>query len=210
MDKQSFYTSYSVFKQPLGFLNIADPQKAIDEIKSCVQSFPQVTFRGFYNAKSFKHDSDIIVWAHSNSVEDLQNAISSLLSTQIFAHLNISFQITSMHVEAEFNKSHIPAFTKGANPKKWLCIYPFIRSYDWYLLRAEKRSQMMKEHGLLGARYPNILANTTACFALSDYEWMLAFESDCINDLVNMIKDLRYTEARLFVQEETPFYTGKK
>ena len=68
---------------------------------------------------------------------------------------------------------------------------------------------MLVEHGMAARGYKNLLSNTVAAFALGDYEWILALESDDLHDLVDMMRDLRATKARLHVREEIPFYTGR-
>ncbi|WP_435541693.1 chlorite dismutase family protein, partial [Glaesserella parasuis] len=61
-----------------------------------------------------------------------------------------------------------------------------------------------------GAAFRGVTANTVASFALGDYEWLLPMESDVLSDLTDMMRDLRYTEARRHVREEVPFYTGRR
>ena len=69
---------------------------------------------------------------------------------------------------------------------------------------------MLREHGVKGAAFKGVIANTVAAFALGDYEWLLPMEADEVTDLVDMMRDLRYTEARRHVREELPFYTGRR
>ena len=69
---------------------------------------------------------------------------------------------------------------------------------------------MLREHGLLGRDYPQVNANTVAAFALGDYEWLLSFEADDLHDLVDMMRHLRYSDARLHVRDELPFHTGRR
>jgi chlorite dismutase len=89
-------------------------------------------------------------------------------------------------------------------------VYPFVRSYDWYVLPAEERSAMLREHGLAARDYGDVRANTVAAFALGDYEWLLAFEAGELHRIVDLMRDLRATEARRHVREEVPFYTGPR
>ena len=77
-------------------------------------------------------------------------------------------------------------------------------------LDPKERGQMLRDHGVLGREFPDVLANTVAAFALSDYEWMICLEAPELIDLVDMMRHLRYTEARHHVREETPFYTGRR
>jgi chlorite dismutase len=111
---------------------------------------------------------------------------------------------------AEFNKSHVPAFIAGEEAHKYVCVYPFVRSYEWYLLPDDERRKMLADHGMEARDYPDVRANTVPAFALGDYEWILAFEADELHRIVDLMRHLRSTEARRHVREEVPFYTGTK
>jgi chlorite dismutase len=62
----------------------------------------------------------------------------------------------------------------------------------------------------MGREHPGVLANTISTFALSDYEWLLAFESDDVGKIVDLMRHLRDTRARLHVREELPFIVGRR
>ncbi len=109
---------------------------------------------------------------------------------------------------AEFSKDHAPAFVRGEEPKKYLCVYPFVRTPEWYLLPAEERAAMLREHGEIGREFPDVLANTTSAFGINDWEWILAFEADELDRIVDCIRRLRDAKARLYTKEEVPFVTG--
>ena len=115
-----------------------------------------------------------------------------------------------MHRPAEFNNAHVPAFLAEEEARGYLCVYPFVRSYDWYVMPEEDRRRMLVEHGQMGREYPDVRANTVASFALGDYEWILAFEADELHRIVDLMRHLRASEARLHVREEIPFYTGPR
>lgn len=68
----------------------------------------------------------------------------------------------------------------------------------------------MREHGAAARDYADVLANTISAFALGDYEWLLAFESDDLIRIVDLMRELRAVEARLHVREEVPFFTGRR
>ena len=116
----------------------------------------------------------------------------------------------ALHRPAEFNKSHLPSFIMGEEPGRWIAVYPFVRSYDWYLLKPEDRRRILAEHGQAGRDYPDVRANTVPSFALGDYEWILAFEGPELDRIVDLMWKMRYTEARLHVREEIPFHTGRR
>ena len=72
-----------------------------------------------------------------------------------------------------------------------MCVYPFVRSYEWYLLPDEERRAMLAEHGQMARDFPDVRANTVASFALGDYEWILAFEADELHRIVDLMRHLR-------------------
>ena len=82
-----------------------------------------------------------------------------------------------VHREAEFAKNHTPAYSRGVEPAEWLCVYPFVRSYEWYLLPDAERGAMLRDHGMLGREFPQVISNTVSSFALGDWEWILGLEA---------------------------------
>lgn len=169
-----------------------------------------VTVRGFYDVSGLRADADLMVWMHGPVAEDLQRAVRRLRRTDLIAPLLPTWNAMAVHRDAEFNKRHVPGYLRGIPAKQWLTVYPFVRSYEWYLLPDEERRAMLADHGRKGAAFRGVVANTMASFALGDYEWMLPMESDELTDLVDMMRELRYTEARRHVREEVPFFTGRR
>jgi len=203
---QLAYTVYVVLRrnpdQPASGKGV---QKAVEAVTA-----DGVTVRGIYDVSGLRADADIMLWLHGPDPEKLQSAVRTLRRSALLRSLLPTWNAMGVHVQAEFSRSHAPAFMYGKEPKQWLCVYPFVRSYEWYLLPEEERRDMLAEHGRKGSAFTGVLANTVASFALGDYEWLLGLESDELLDLVDMMRDLRYTEARRHVREEVPFYTGRR
>jgi chlorite dismutase len=187
------------------------PSGTSEEVENLVAelSAEGVTVRGFYDVSSLRADADVMVWLVGQAAEDLQMALRQLRRTALFATLLPTWNALGVHREAEFNTAHTPGFLRGERARSWLTVYPFVRSYDWYVLPEADRKRMLAEHGRKGAAYKSVVANTVAAFALGDYEWILPMESDVLVDLVDMMRDLRATDARLHVREEVPFFTGR-
>ena len=169
-----------------------------------------VVVRGSYDVAGLRADADIMIWWHSASPDALQEAYGLLRRTALGRHLEPVWSQMALHRPAEFNKSHLPAFLAGEEARPYICVYPFVRSYEWYLLPDEERRFMLAEHGKMARGYPDVRANTVASFALGDYEWMLAFEADELHRIVDLMRDLRASGARRHVREEVPFYTGRR
>lgn len=204
------YTMWSVFRA-------ATPLPAIREDVSTevTNLFEQlaakdVVVRGTYEVSGLRADADLMVWWHAASADALQDGYGMLRRSALGRHLAPVWSAMALHRPAEFNKSHIPAFLAGEEPRAYLCVYPFVRSYDWYLLPDAERRDMLAEHGRMARGYPDVRANTVASFALGDYEWLLAFEADELHRIVDLMRDLRASRARLHVREEVPFFTGRR
>jgi peroxiredoxin len=203
------YTMWSVFRvaRPL-----ADDERtaAADEVQALFDELAgkDVVVRGTYDVSGLRADADLMVWWHASTAEALQEAYGRLRRTALGRHLEPVWSQMALHRPAEFNKSHIPAFLAEEEPRRYVSVYPFVRSYEWYLLPDEERRFMLAEHGKMARDYPDVRANTVAAFALGDYEWMLAFEADELHRIVDLMRELRAATARRHVREEVPFYTG--
>jgi chlorite dismutase len=169
-----------------------------------------VTIRGFYDVSSLRADADIMIWLHGPDPQKLQWALRELRRSELLRDLLPTWNALAVHRDAEFSANHLPAFMRGKEPEKWLTVYPFVRSYEWYLLPEDERKAMLARHGRMGAAFPQVLANTVASFALGDYEWILGLEAPELVDLVDLMRHLRGADARLHVREEVPFYTGRR
>lgn len=189
-----------------------DVPRFVDELDGVISLVEDedVTLRGIYDVSGLRADADVMLWLHGPTAEGLQWALRELKRTRLLRALLPTWNAMGVHRDAEFNKSHVPGFLRGVEPKSWLTVYPFVRSYEWYLLPPEERGRMLAEHGRKGAAFRGAVANTVSAFALGDYEWLLPIESDELLDLVDMMRDLRATDARRHVREEVPFYTGRR
>ena len=170
----------------------------------------ELTVRGWYDIGGLRSDADLMVWWHGPSIESVQGAYQRLRASELGRHLEPVWSVAALHRPAEFNRGHIPAFMADEAPGDYICVYPFVRSYEWYLLPPEERGTMLRDHGIAAAGYKDVRANTVSAFALGDYEWILAFEAAQLDRIVDLMRDLRATEARRHVREELPFFTGPR
>jgi chlorite dismutase len=205
------YTAWSVFRvsRPLGEGDRSALVREVDELIEQLAA-KDVTVRGTYDVSALRADADLMVWWHAETADALQEAYSRLRRTALGTHLEPVWSNMALHRPAEFNKSHVPAFLADEEPRAYLCVYPFVRSYDWYVLPEDERRAMLAEHGQMARGYPDVRANTVSSYALGDYEWILAFEADELHRIVDLMRHLRGSRARLHVREELPFYTGRR
>jgi chlorite dismutase len=200
------YALWAVFRRPVVLTDLERP------VLESVHDAPVdgVEIRGFYDVSGLRADADILVWLVGPHAESLQESLRRLRRAAPFVALEPVWNVMGVHRDAEFSPDHAPAYAKGLPPKTWLTVYPFVRSFEWYLLPEDERRALLAEHGRRGAQHATVQTNTVAAFALGDYEWVLALEAEDPLDLVDLMRDIRHTGARLHVREETPFYTGRR
>jgi chlorite dismutase len=205
------YTAWSVFRSALP-LGESDRPSLAGEVAALFDQLQSkdVVVRGTYDVSALRADADLMIWWHAPAAEALQDAYSRFRRTELGTHLQPVWSNMAVHRPAEFNKSHIPAFLADETPRAYLCVYPFVRSYEWYLLPDAERRALLAEHGQMAREYPDVRANTVPSFALGDYEWVLAFEADELHRIVDLMRHLRGSETRRHVRLEVPFYTGTR
>ena len=148
-------------------------------------------------------------WWVAPTSDDLQDLYVRFRRTRLGRCSEPVWSVMALHRPAEFNKSHIPAFwprrsraptsasTRSCGRTSGTCC-------------PEERRKMLAEHGMMAREYTDVRANTVPSFALNDYEWILAFEAAELHRIVDLMRDLRGTDARLHTRVETPFYTGPR
>lgn len=203
------YVMYAVFRWRG---ELTDRAAAVAEVDSLLGQLAQkgVVTRGVYSISGFRPDADFMFWWVAPTSDDLQEAYAGFRRTALGRACEPVWSAIGIHREAEFNKAHVPAFLEGKAPGAYACVYPYNRTNEWYLLEPAERGAMLREHGVMGREYPDVLANTVAAFALGDYEFLLAFEAAELHRIVDLMRHLRGAQARAHTRLETPFFTGPR
>lgn len=201
------FTCYSVFARrgPAPAAVAAQTEALIESLSTA-----GITTRGLYDVHGMPANADLLVWLHGPAAEALQQAQRDFQRRALGDQVELVWSGFGVHRQAEFSRQHIPAFLQPTPPKHWLTVYPFVRSYQWYLLPESERRALLAEHGKMGREFGQVLSNTVAAFALGDYEWLLALEADELVDLTDLMRHLRGSGARAHVRLEVPFFTGHR
>ena len=135
INEQIRYTTWSVFRSatPIGD---ADRAPLVAEVEALVEQLAakDVVVRGFYDVSALRADADVVLWMHAETSDALQDAYHRFRRTGFGSTLEPVWSQMALHRPAEFNKSHVPAFLADENAKDYVCIYPFVRPYEVYLL----------------------------------------------------------------------------
>ncbi|HEY6499668.1 MAG TPA: hydrogen peroxide-dependent heme synthase [Streptosporangiaceae bacterium] len=217
LNEQIRYTMWSVFRvansgaldDPAvggGRENLA---REVTDLLDQVAGKDTVT-RGCYDVQGLRADADYMFWWHAPAPDDLQEIYARFRRTRLGRASEPVWSAMALHRPAEFNKGHVPAFLAEEEPRNYVSVYPFVRSYEWYLIDPAERRRLLAQHGMMAREYPDVRANTVASFSLNDYEWILAFEADELHRIVDLMRHLRGAEARRHTRVEIPFFTGRR
>ncbi|HZA40727.1 MAG TPA: hydrogen peroxide-dependent heme synthase [Actinomycetota bacterium] len=209
MSEETIYVAYPVFRADPDRLASVDRTVAAKEIAALLDSFGgRVENRGIYSTAGFTAHADLMFWWIGPSADDLQDVMTAFRQTEVGRALEHTEVFLGLVQPAEFAPDHRPSFVAGKDPLKYLCVYPFVRTPEWYLLEPSERAKLLREHGEAARSFSDVQANTTMAFGLGDWEWILAFEAESPVRIVELIRQLRATEARRYTKVEIPFVTG--
>jgi chlorite dismutase len=202
---RKFFFNFSFFKLDPKWRWMADlaKEESAKEVENVIAN-TGIRFRS-YSTLGLRDDADFLFWFASESIEDIQSAISKLYLTVFGKYISPSqvyLSSTRPSIYAKTGKTL--SFLSGDEPKKYVVVYPFIKTREWYLLPEDQRQKMMNEHIEVGKSYPQVILNTTYSFGLDDGDFMLAFETDDLHAFQNLIMDLRGTKVSKYVAVDTP------
>lgn len=158
-----------------------------------------------YSTIGLRHDCDFLILTISPSLENIQVFASKIYSTILGKYVEPVNTFLSLTRKSTYSNQVKLGFERdGDAPLKYLVVYPFIKSREWYLLPLETRKQMMDEHIKVGRKYPDIRLNTTYSFGIGDQDFMLAFETDDLSSFQDLIMELRETQVSRYILKDLP------
>ncbi|MFQ5664455.1 MAG: chlorite dismutase family protein [Terriglobia bacterium] len=166
-----------------------------------------------YSLVGIRGDCDFMLWRVGLELEPLQQMAARVLATRLGHYLTVPYSYLSMTKRSIYLVGHEHEGQTDSRGRivpgqhKYLFIYPFVKTREWYRLTEAARQGIMKEHIAIGHKYPRVKLNTTYSFGLDDQEFVLAFESDHPEDFVDLVMELRESEASRYTLRDTPIFT---
>ena len=166
-----------------------------------------------YSTVGLKGDCDILLWRIATSTDEFQAHSQSINKSRLGAYLELNLSFLSMTKRSMYIDKLDPFHTTESRThiipgkRKYLFIYPFVKTRDWYLLPQPERQKLMDEHIRVGNKYPSVKLNTTYSFGLDDQDFVVAFESDEPKDFLDLVQELRETQSSKYTQRDTPIFT---
>ena len=204
-EQKRLFFNFSFFKVDPKWRWMADlaKEESAKEVDNVLGN-SQVRYRS-YSTLGLRDDAEFLIWSISESVEKFQDVAAKLYQTVFGKYIiptRIYLSCTRPSVYSRNPTTH--GWLAGEEQKKYVIVYPFIKTREWYLLPMEKRKEMMAEHIAVGQKYPDVHLNTTYSFGIHDEDFMLEFETDALERFQDLIMDLRETHVSRYVQLDTP------
>lgn len=169
-----------------------------------------------YSTMGTRGDCDFLLWFAASELDMLQEGATRVFSTALGQYLTIPHSFLAMTKRSIYVESHVHAGQEGVRthlrPTKaqYLFVYPFVKQRSWYTLSKAVRQAMMDEHIEIGHRYPSVRLNTTYSFGLDDQEFVVAFETNVPEDFLQLVMDLRESQASAYTERDTPIFTCQR
>ncbi len=183
------------------------------EFAAVVEEFSSHMFIRSFSLVGMRGDADFMLWQAADTLEDIQELHTRLWSTALGKYLAQPYSYLAMTRRSPYIGSHKHPGQEGARTRlrpgdaRYLIIYPFVKTRQWYVLPAEERQRMMNDHFRIGHKYPSVKINTTYSFGLDDQEFVVGFETDSPEDFLNLVMELREVEGSLYTLRDTPIFT---
>lgn len=166
-----------------------------------------------YSTAGLKAETDFLLWRISLSADDFQTQTAAMNRSKLGAYLTMPHSFLSMTKRSMYLDKLDPFHTAESRThiipgkRKYLFVYPFVKTRDWYLLAPEKRQEVMDGHIRVGNEFPSVKLNTTYSFGLDDQDFVVAFETEEPKDFLDLVMKLRETESSKYTHRDTPIFT---
>jgi chlorite dismutase len=193
------------------WLNELGKEEAAKEFASLIEIANTKMKVRVYSTLGLRDDSEFMLWMISKDVEKMQVMASKIYLTVFGKYIESSRVYLGSYRQSIYSKNTkmTPGYLledniKENEPMKYVIVYPFTKSREWYLLPFEERMKMMDEHIAVGRKFPQVRLNTSYSFGIGDQDFMLAFETNDLMVFQDLIVQLRETRVSSYVVKDTP------
>ena len=207
MARERHFVKYTFLKVDPAWRRLDAEERAVHKrefIAACEDFAEQRLLRAFSTVGT-RGDADMMLLTQATNLERIHEFHVVLQQSGLMKWATIPYSYLALTKESEYSdESRLevrPA--KG----KYLFVYPFVKTREWYLLDKDERWRIMQEHIRVGREYPSVDLNTSYSFGLDDQEFVVAFETDEPRDFLDLVQRLRTTESSRYTKRDTPTFT---
>jgi chlorite dismutase len=185
--------------------------EAVAEIENLVNRYAEGMMIRPYSTVGTRADADLLLWTAAHELSAVQELARDFSTTALGLHSQTRHSFLAMTKRSTYLDNHVHDGQERLHVKpskaRYLFVYPFVKTRDWYMLPKAERQRIMDEHIGIGHKYPSVKINTTYSFGLDDQDFVVAFETNEPGDFVDLVMDLRETEGSKFTVRDTPIFT---
>ena len=189
----------------------SDRAEAIAEVEGVVARYAEGMMVRPYSTLGYRADSDICFWTASHELSSIQDFARDFGRTNLGQLVDNTQSFLSMTKRSMYLDTHQHPGQERLHIRpshaRYVFVYPFVKTRQWYLLSKQERQRVMDEHIAVGHKYPGVKINTTYSFGLDDQDFVVAFETNEPGDFLDLVMDLRETEGSLYTVRDTPIFT---
>lgn len=193
-----------------------DPQEQAEhkqELVDVIRTFNRRMLLRPYSLMGTRSDSELLLWQIAESPLPFRELATAIARTGMGGYLQMVYSYFSQTKRSIYEIRGAAADMEeerlviDPSEAKYLFVYPFIKTRDWYQMSLHARQGIMDEHIDVGRKYPSVRLNTTYSFGIDDYEFIVAFETDEPSDFLDLVQELRETESSRYTLQDTPLFT---
>ena len=202
------YAKFTFFKLDQAWRRLPEEERARDkaEFLAACQDFDQDYSLRAYSTIGTRGDTDLLLLSQSRVLEDIHTFHVVLGQSGLAKWMETPYSYLSMTKVSEYSQESARHEICVSN-RKYLYVYPFDKKREWYSLSLDERRRIMEGHIETGRKYPQISINTAYSFGLDDQEFVVSFEGDEPSDFLELVQELRGTEASSYTLRDTPIFT---
>ncbi len=209
------YVRFALYKVDQSWRRLDADEQAVQkqELAGVIRSFNRRMLLRPYSLMGTRADVELLLWQIAESPQAFHELATAVVSTQMGGYLNMVYSYLSQtkrsiyEIRGTANDTEEERLVIDPSEAKYLFVYPFIKTRDWYQMSQQARQGIMDEHIEVGRKYPSVRLNTTYSFGLDDYEFILAFETDEPSDFLDLVQELRETESSRYTLQDTPLFS---
>ncbi len=207
--------NFSFYKVDLAWRRLSESErkKGKAEFTEVVQSYSKELILLPYSTVGIRSDADFLLWRIGLTLEPMQEMSAKLSKTGLGTYLTTTYSYLATTKRSMYIDKHTHEGQEGSRTRikpglsKYLFVYPFVKTREWYQLPFAERQEMMNAHIKTGHKYPKIKINTTYSFGIDDQEFVVAFEGDDPMEFVDLVHELRDAQASKYTVRDVPAFT---
>ena len=204
------YHHYLLLETSRSALSLGEKERADlkKEFIRALKTSPLAIFS--YSVKGFRSNASLLLWLSGDSLSEIQVCVNELTGGKFRSLVKIREVYFGKTGSTQYKKGGLPSreIKVSAPRRKYLIVYPFTKTTEWYLLPFNKRKIMMTEHIKIGMRYSAVDQLLLYCFGMNSHEFVVSYETDKIDEFQDLVMELRGARGRRYTANDTPVTLG--